>query len=103
VRSLHQEILLSFWKIHILHHAAQGPIYGQGMLEELRGHGYRISPGTLYPLLDRMERSGWLRGKKDPSAGSRARRDYSLTAEGRRALKRIRRSLEELHEEVIHG
>jgi hypothetical protein len=56
-----REFLLAFWKIHILHHAAEQGVYGHWMLEELRRHGYRLSPGTLYPLLARMARRGWLR------------------------------------------
>jgi DNA-binding HxlR family transcriptional regulator len=42
-----REILLSFWKVHILHHAGEKPIYGQWIISELRRHGYEISPGTL--------------------------------------------------------
>ncbi len=57
-----REFLLAFWKIHILYHAAdRRGVYGQWMLEELRHHGYRLSPGTLYPMLARMARRGWLR------------------------------------------
>src|SRR5215207_4500609 len=48
---LTREILLGFWKVHILHNAAEHPIIGQWVLTELRRHGYDISPGTLYPLL----------------------------------------------------
>jgi DNA-binding PadR family transcriptional regulator len=51
---LGREILLSLWKIHILHHAAAGPVVGLWMLQELRRHGYDVSPGTIYPLLRRM-------------------------------------------------
>src|ERR1044071_7723073 len=61
VKELEREILLSFWKVHILHHAGEQPLHGQWMIVELRRHGYEISPGTLYPLLHRMERLGWLR------------------------------------------
>ena len=53
-----REFLLAFWKIHILHHADEGGVYGQWMLEELHHHGYRISPGTLYPMLSRMAARG---------------------------------------------
>src|SRR5664279_2409763 len=56
-----REILLGFWKVHILHHASQEPIHGQWVLTELRRHGYEISPGTLYPLLHRLERNGLLK------------------------------------------
>ena len=43
-------------RLHILHHAVEGPIFGLGMAEELARHGYRISPGTIYPLLHGLER-----------------------------------------------
>ncbi len=96
-----REILLSFWKVHILHHAGEAPVHGQWVLTELRRHGYDISPGTLYPLLNRMERLGWLRSRSDPGGGRRARRDYRLTGEGRKVLGRIREQIAELHREVV--
>jgi PadR family transcriptional regulator PadR len=98
-----REVLLAFWKVHILHHAQERPIYGQWMLEELGRHGFRLSPGTLYPLLARMERHGWLRGRRDPEASLKARREYVLTKEGARVLKGIRQQVEELHREVVRG
>ncbi len=100
MRELEREILLSFWKVHILHHAGEGPLHGQWMLNELRRHGYEISPGTLYPLLHRMKRLGWLRSKAEPGGGKRARRDYRLTSEGRKVLEIIRKQVVELHEEI---
>jgi PadR family transcriptional regulator PadR len=45
-------------RLHVLHHAAEEPIFGLGMLEELARHGYRISPGTLYPILHGLEKKG---------------------------------------------
>ena len=45
-------------RLHVLHHASVGPIFGLGMLEELSRHGYRISPGTLYPILHGLEKKG---------------------------------------------
>ena len=71
------------------------------MLNELRRHGHEVSPGTLYPLLNRMERLGWLRSKTDPDGGKRARKDYRLTAEGRKVLKFLRGKIEELYDEVV--
>lgn len=93
-----REFLLAFWKIHILHHAEEHGIYGQWMLEELHHHGYRLSPGTLYPLLARMERRGWLRA--DAPKRSRDARVYHITPEGAKVLKRLRASLNELKQEV---
>jgi DNA-binding PadR family transcriptional regulator len=96
-----REVLLGFWKVHILHHAAEGPIYGQWIAEELRRHGYNISPGTLYPLLKRMERNGWIKRRGLVNASSHARREYRLTKAGREILTFLRRQVEELHREVV--
>jgi DNA-binding PadR family transcriptional regulator len=93
-----REFLLGFWKIHSLHHAEEQGGYGQWMLEELHRHGYRLSPGTMYPLLARMARRGWLRST-EPS-GSRAARVYRITPAGAKVLERLRASLAELQHEV---
>lgn len=100
LKIINREILLSFWKVHILHHAAGGPVVGQWMLNELRRHGYEVSPGTMYPLLQRMERNGWLRCEKDPKGGPRARKSYYLTDKGREVLEIVRSQAEELHGEI---
>jgi DNA-binding PadR family transcriptional regulator len=39
----------------VLHHAIKHEIYGQWMIEELARHGYTLSAGTLYPMLQSME------------------------------------------------
>jgi DNA-binding PadR family transcriptional regulator len=93
-----REFLLAFWKIHILHHAEEQGVYGQWMLEELQRHGYRLSPGTLYPLLARMARRGWLRAAEPKR--SRDARVYRITPAGTEVLKRLRGSLAELQHEV---
>jgi PadR family transcriptional regulator PadR len=91
--AVEKEILRPLWKVHILHHASEAPIVGHWMLEELREHGYRVSPGTLYPLLGRMVGLGWLNHDK--------RGHYRATAAGRRALKEVRKRLRELQGEVV--
>ncbi len=102
-RAVARDILLAFWKVHILHHAAEGPVVGQWMMQELRRHGYDVSPGTMYPLLARMQRNGWLRSEVDPGGGLRARRSYYLTAKGRAVLRIVRQQLDELRREVGGG
>lgn len=101
MKEVNREILLAFWKAHILHHAGEEPLHGQMMIHELRRHGYEISPGTLYPLLQRMERLGWIKGKADARGGPRARRDYRLTSEGRKVLGIVREQIRELYAEVV--
>jgi PadR family transcriptional regulator len=93
-----REFFLAFWKIHILHHADEQGVYGQWMLEELHHHGYRLSPGTLYPMLARMARRGWLRAS-EPSRAN-ASRIYRLTPLGREVLGRVHEALDELYHEV---
>jgi PadR family transcriptional regulator, regulatory protein PadR len=92
-----REFLLAFWKIHILHHAEEAPVYGQWIVTELHEHGYQISPGTLYPLLSRMESNGWLKSRP----GEKGRKEYRLTKEGGKVLTLLRRQLRELKLEVV--
>ncbi len=100
-KNIQREILLGFWKTHILHHAAREPVVGQWMLRELRHHGYELSPGTLYPLLARMVGHGWLRRKSGLGGGSRSKKEYRITPQGRRALRLLRRQVKEMYEEVV--
>lgn len=99
-KALQREILLGFWKVHILHHAVEGPVVGQWMLSELRHHGYEVSPGTLYPLLHRLERLGWLASEVDPGGGPKAPRRFRTTPAGKAVLAKVRKQLYELLEEI---
>lgn len=96
-----REIRLALWKLHILHHATRGDVYGLWLLDELAEHGHRVSPGTLYPILIRMERNGWLRSR--PASAARGRRNYRITAAGRQLLARLRAEVDELHRELVRG
>ena len=69
------------------------------MMEELEHHGYRIGPGTLYPLLHGLERTGLLISTLRNVSG-RSRRVYTITAAGRKALTRARTKVDELHHEL---
>ena len=100
LKAVNREILISFWKVHVLHHAAEGEVVGQWMLKELSHHGYEVSPGTLYPMLKRMESNGWLISHADPALGLKAPRAYRITPEGRKVLKIVRKQLRELGVEV---
>jgi DNA-binding PadR family transcriptional regulator len=87
-------------RLHILHHASEREIHGAWMAAELARHGYRISPGTLYPTLHAMEADGLLSSHRAVVDG-RLRRLYRTTPNGRQALKRMREALQELAEEVL--
>jgi DNA-binding PadR family transcriptional regulator len=95
-----RELLRGAVQLHILHHASLGEVYGAQMTEELARHGYRISPGSLYPTLHKMERSGLLSSRSHAVAG-RSRRSYAITALGRRDLHEATGQLRELAEEIL--
>jgi DNA-binding PadR family transcriptional regulator len=97
-----REIRLGLWKVHILHHALTREVWGTWLLEELAEHGHRLSPGTLYPALARMEANGWICRSGKP-AHARARQTFRITAEGRRLLDALRRDVTELYEETVLG
>ena len=87
-------------RLHVLHHADIEPVHGAWMTEELAGHGYNISPGTLYPMLHRMQNDGLLTSRTKVVDG-RARRVYAITDKGRAVLVEERTALAELAAEVL--
>lgn len=95
-----REFLRGAIRLHVLHHAADDEVNGAWMADELGRHGYKISPGTLYPTLHRMEEEGLLSSRKDVRQG-RAIRLYRATERGRAALAEERALLSELAREVL--
>lgn len=87
-------------RLHVLHHASQAPVFGLWLIEELRHHGYRIGPGTLYPILHSLERRGLLRSSIRRE-GRAARRLYVATPQGRRTLERAKGKVLELFGEIF--
>lgn len=94
------DLLTGFIRLHVLHHAAEHEIYGLWMIDELANHGYRLSPGTLYPMLHAMERRGYLvsRVKRE---GRTARKLYKATKLGRQGLALAKRRVREFTGEAI--
>lgn len=95
-----QELYAGFIRLHILHHASQGPIFGLWIIEELARHSYKLSPGTLYPLLHGMEKKGYLESTKEVTDG-RMRRLYRITSTGEDALEAAREKVRELFGELF--
>jgi len=89
-------------RLHILHHAVEEPIFGLGMAEELARHGYKLSLGTLYPLLHGLERRGYLKSRSQ-RLGKTVRRVYRATPAGRKALAAAKNKVRELFGELIEG
>lgn len=95
-----RELYSGLIRLHVLHHACHDPFFGLWMIEELSHHGYRLSPGTLYPLLSGMERKGLLRSSRTRVNG-KVRRMYSATPAGRAALRTAKKRVQELFGEMF--
>lgn len=87
-------------RLHVLHHAAREPVYGLAMIEELARHGYRLSAGTLYPILHGLEERGYLKSVERRFSRTK-RRVYRATPAGRRALQSARSKVRELFGELF--
>lgn len=86
----------------MLHHACEGKVFGLDMIEELARHGYKLSPGTMYPVLHGLEKRGYLKSTEFRS-GKIRRRLYKATPAGRNALKAAKQKVRELFGELIEG
>ncbi len=94
-----RNFFLGFIKLHILHHASRGPVFGLALIRELESHGYALSPGTLYPILHGLERDGYLDSETQVVEGKQ-RKYYRATAAGRAALREARAKARELLKEI---
>ena len=76
---------------------AEGPSHGYELLEQVRRAGVRnADAGGLYRSLRAMEQEGLVSSWWEPSQAGPARRSYTVTSEGRRALDGSVRSLREV-------
>lgn len=97
-----RDLMGGFVRLHVLHHASTGPVFGIGIIEKLAFHGYVLSPGTLYPILHGLERDGFLQSKGEV-VGKKRRRVYQITPEGRKTLVLSKGRLWELFKEIFDG
>ncbi len=94
-----RDFFLGFIRIHILHHASQEPVYGLWLIEELGHHGYKLSPGTLYPILHKLEQEKNLISVTKNVSG-KMRKYYRTTAKGRKTLSEVKKKVTILMEEI---
>lgn len=95
-----QDLFSGLIRLHILHHACEEPIFGLGMIEELGRHGYKLSAGTIYPMLHRLEINGLLRSQEENRGRSR-RRVYRATRAGHAAVVTAKQKVWELFSELF--
>src|SRR3972149_4630500 len=94
-----RDFFLGVIKIHILYHANKKDVYGLWLIEELGHHGYDVSPGTLYPILHKLEREKLLKSYSAVVEG-KVRKYYKTTPNGVKAMDQVREKIVELINEV---
>jgi len=97
---LERKFFVGFVRVHLLYHASKEDIYGVEMIDELRRHGYNISPGTLYPILHSLEKEEILISKPKNVDG-KIRKYYRITKNGKKILEDARKKIQELIDEVM--
>ena len=97
---LNRKFFLGFIRLHILHHADREPFFGLWMIEELKHHGYNISPGTLYPILHNLENDGFIKSDQKNING-KIRKYYKITTSGKKVLKKGKEQAQELLRELM--
>ncbi|WP_297439336.1 PadR family transcriptional regulator [uncultured Clostridium sp.] len=94
-----RKIFNGFIYIHILHHGKVDEFYGSWMIEELKEHGYKVSPGTMYPVLKMMVDEGLLK-RNERIVEGKVRKYYRATPEGISLLDDLKGNLAELMHEI---
>jgi PadR family transcriptional regulator, regulatory protein PadR len=90
----YRDLYFNLVHLYVLHHACRGPIFGLQIIEELARIGYKVSPGTMYPLLVALEKKGLLRSREVKN--HTARRIYRATAAGRKVYSNAKEHVEKL-------
>lgn len=73
----------------------EGPLHTYELKKRMQacvGHFYKLSDGTLYPLLRTLEERGWLSSRVEAGDGHPDRVVYGSTAQGRAAFREIETS-----------
>ncbi len=94
-----QKLFLGFVQVHILYHAKEAPVYGVWMMNELKEHGYTIGPGTLYPILNKMDKNGLLT-RDDRLVRGKIRKYYSITHLGEEIFHDAAKQAAQLFHEI---
>lgn len=74
----------------ILELISNSPIYGYELALKLQGYGLKVSEGSIYPVLLRLQKKKFITGKMQKSASGPNRKYYYLTEEGRGYLKQFK-------------
>ena len=70
------------------------------MMDELKIHGYLVSPGAIYPILHSLEQDGFLTIREE-NVNGKIRKYYSITPNGIEILEKARLRIKELIDELM--
>lgn len=85
---LDRDFLRGFVKLYALWRGSKPDAYGMAIVREMHAVGFELSPGTLYPALQRLHAEGDIIWRRTAVAG-RLRNSYRLTAKGKRELAEV--------------
>ena len=86
-----KDVLQGTLDLLILKTLALGPMHGYGVLqriEQITGGVFKVTPGSLFPSLHRMEENGWLAGTWGISDNNRRAKFYQITRAGRHQFEK---------------
>ena len=90
---IEKELVAASTEPLVLSLLSQGESYGYEIIQEIRrrsGDKLNWTDGMLYPVLHRMEDSGWIKSRWGKSESGRKRKYYSIKQDGRKALEEKR-------------
>ena len=93
-RSIDRELRRGALELAVLHLLGPGEAYGYEIVSKLSeesGGTLDITDGTLYPVLYRLERAGYVAVRWETPARGVPRKYYQLTDSGREELGRLRK------------
>jgi transcriptional regulator len=88
--NIRKEIPPGTLDLMILKIIARQPMHGWGIMQRLReltDDVFQVTPGALFPALQRIEENGWAASEWGVSESNRKAKYYSVTANGRKQLK----------------
>lgn len=78
---------------------SQGETYGYEILQELSKHGFEnVGEGTLYPILTRLDKNGYITCRKEKSSLGPIRKYYSISLEGEKYFEEFRANYKKITE-----
>ena len=85
-----KDVLQGTLDLLILKILALGPLHGYGIaqrIDQVTGGVFKVTPGSIFPSLHRMEEYGWVKGSWGASENNRRAKFYEMTKAGLKQLE----------------